>query len=410
MSGTVVQKYGGSSLAGADAIRRVASRIAERRRAGAEVVAVVSAMGNTTDDLAALALSVNERPDRRELDVLLSTGELVSCTLVAMALDALGERAKSLSGWQAGIHTTSRYGRAQISNIDVSPIRGELAEGNIVIVAGFQGIGPARDVTTLGRGGSDTTAVAIAAALGAERCEIFTDVDGIYSADPRLVPEAKKLEEVGFEEMLEMASHGAKMQPRAVELAMAYGVPTYVASSFGEMSGTLIHEGGDMTQEDRVGELRKRVRSIVTSGGFAKVTMLGVPDRPGLAARVFEPLSAADVSVDEIVMNAGPDAHTDFTFTVRDIDLEEALEVVRPMVEEMGGRGTVGEAGLAKVSIVGTGMRDEPGYASRMFGALAEQGINIELITTSEIRITCVISAERLGEAAAALHSTFELG
>ena len=410
MAGIVVQKYGGSSLAGADAIRRVASRIAARRRAGDDVVAVVSAMGDATDELAALALSINERPDRRELDVLLSTGELVSCTLVAMALDALGERARSLAGWQAGIHTTARYGRAQISSIDVSPIRAGLRDGNAVIVAGFQGVAPGRDVTTLGRGGSDTTAVAVAAALGAGRCEIYTDVDGIYTADPRLVPGARRLGEIGFEEMLEMASLGAKMQPRAIELAMAYGVPTYVASSFADAPGTLIHEGGDMTTETGVGELRKRVRGIVTDGGFAKITLLGVPDRPGLAARVFEPLSAADISVDEIVMNAGPDAFTDFTFTVRAADLGAALEVVRPLTEEMGGRGTVGAGGLAKVSVVGTGMRDEPGYASRMFGALAGRGINIELITTSEIRITCIVSEDRLGDSARALHEVFELG
>jgi aspartate kinase len=414
MAGVVVQKYGGSSLADADAVRRVARRIAARRNSGDDVVAVVSAMGDQTDELTALALEVNDRPDRRELDVLLSTGELVSCTLTAMALNALGQPAKSLAGWQAGIHTTSRYGRAQISSIDVSPIRRELDSGNIVVIAGFQGIADDQDVTTLGRGGSDTTAVAIAAALGAERCEIYTNVDGIYTADPKFVPAAHKLDEIGFEEMLEMASYGAKMQPRAVELAMVYNVPTYVASSFTETPGTLIHEGADNMDEnidgDRVGEVRKKVRGIATDKGFVKITMLGVPDRPGLAARVFEPLSAADVSVDEIVMNAGSDAVTDFTFTVTGADLERALEVVQPMTEEMGGRGVVSTGGLAKVSIVGTGMRDEPGYASRMFGALAEHGINIELITTSEIRITCIVSERHVGDAARALHAVFELG
>ena len=410
MSGCVVQKYGGSSLADARAIKAVAGRIAARRRSGRDVVVVVSAMGDRTDELAAMALEIDPAPDRRELDVLLSTGELVSCTLTAMALSALGEPAKSLAGWQAGIHTTSRFGRAQILSIDVSPIRRELARGNTVIIAGFQGIGPEQEVTTLGRGGSDTTAVAVAAALGADRCEIYTDVEGIYTADPNLVPGAERLEEIGFEEMLEMASHGAKMQPRAVELAMVYDVPTYIASSFSEAAGTLVHGGADMTGEGRVGEVRKRVRGIVTDRGFAKITILGVPDRPGLAARVFEPLSAADVSIDEIVMNAGQDAFTDFTFTVRESDLEAALEVVHPLSVEMGGRGTVSSGGLAKVSIVGTGMRDEPGYASRMFGALARSGINIELITTSEIRITCIVAEQSLGEAARALHAVFELG
>ncbi|MDD9994617.1 MAG: aspartate kinase [Dehalococcoidia bacterium] len=410
MAGFVVQKYGGSSLVDARAIKAVAGRIAARRRTGDHVVAVVSAMGDHTDELTALALEVNDRPDRRELDVLLSTGELVSCTLTTMALNALGEPAKSLAGWQAGIQTTSRFGRAQISGIDVSSIHRELGQGNIVIIAGFQGIAPGQEITTLGRGGSDTTAVAVAAALGADRCEIYTDVDGIYTADPRFVPAASKLEEIGFEEMLEMASHGAKMQPRAVELAMVYNVPTYVASSFTDAPGTLIHEGADMTDEKHVGEVRKRVRGIVTDTGFAKITILGVSDRPGLAARVFEPLSAADVSVDEIVMNAGQDAFTDFTFTVRDSDLERALEVVEPLTGEMRGRGTVSAGGLGKVSIVGTGMRDEPGYASRMFGALAEHGINIELITTSEIRITCIVAERHLGDAARALHAVFELG
>ena len=280
MAGFVVQKYGGSSLVDARAIKAVAGRIAARRCTGDQVVAVVSAMGDRTDELTALALEVNERPDRRELDVLLSTGELVSCTLTAMALNALGEPAKSLAGWQAGIQTTSRFGRAQISSIDVSSIRRELDQGNIVIIAGFQGIAPEREITTLGRGGSDTTAVAVAAALGADRCEIYTDVDGIYTADPRFVPAAGKLEEIGFEEMLEMASHGAKMQPRAVELAMVYNVPTYVASSFTDAPGTLIHEGADMTDENRVGEVRKRVRGIVTDRGFAKITILGVPSTP----------------------------------------------------------------------------------------------------------------------------------
>jgi aspartate kinase len=224
------------------------------------------------------------------------------------------------------------------------------------------------------------------------------------------VPAAHKLNEISFEEMLEMASYGAKMQPRAVELAMVYNVPTYVASSFAETPGTLIHEGADMTEGKQVGEVRKKVRGIATDKGFAKITMLGVPDRPGLAARVFEPLSAADVSVDEIVMNAGPDAVTDFTFTAAAADLERALEVVEPMTEEMAGRGVVSVGGLAKVSIVGTGMRDEPGYASRMFGALADHGINIELITTSEIRITCIVSERHVGDAARALNAAFELG
>lgn len=403
----IVQKYGGSSLADAERIRSVAARVASAQRDGNQVVVVVSAMGDTTDELLSLARQVSESPEPREVDVLLSTGELVSCTLMAMALRSMGYAAISLSGAQAGIRTNTSHGRAKIAGIEPKRITHELDSGNIVIVAGFQGITEEMDVTTLGRGGSDTTAVALAAGLGADRCEVYTDVDGIYTADPKLVPDARKLDEVGFDEMLELASYGAKMTARSVELGMAYDVPILVASSFSDAAGTLVHGGAKMNSN--VGELRNRVRGIATDTNVAKITVLGVVDRPGISASLFEPLADADISVDVIVQNASVDGTTDLTFTVERTDLARAMEVVRPVIDDLGAREAVSADNLAKVSIVGTGMQDAPGYASRMFRALADEGINIEMISTSEIRITCIIAESRVGDAARALHAAFRL-
>ena len=403
----IVQKYGGTSLSDSDRIRTVAARIGERHSHGDQVVAVVSAMGESTDDLLALAREVSERPDPREMDVLLSTGELVSCTLVAMALRGMGHNAISLSGAQAGIRTDTSHGRARIAGVEPRRILAELQEGNIVIVAGFQGITEDMDVTTLGRGASDTTAVAIAAGLGAARCEVFTDVEGIYTANPRLVPDARKLDEVGYEEMLELASYGAKMDPRSIELGMVYNVPIVVASSFADTPGTLIHEGAGM--ESRVGEIGNRVRGIATDTNVAKITVRGVVDQPGIAARLFEPLAEADVSVDVIVQNVSVDGTTDMTFTVKRTDLSRALEVVGVVARELGSGGVVSAEHLAKITIVGTGMQNAPGYASRMFRALAAESINIEMIATSEIRITCIVDEGRVADAARSLHAAFEL-
>ena len=403
----IVQKYGGSSLADAKKIHDVARRIARSRDEGNSVIVVVSAMGDTTDELIGLANQISERPDARELDVLLSTGELVSCTLMAMALRTMGYASVSLSGAQAGIRTDSSYGRARIAGVSPERIISEVGKGNIVIVAGFQGITEDLDITTLGRGGSDTTAVAIAAGVEADRCEVYTDVDGIYTADPRLVPKARKLDEVGFEEMLELASYGAKMNPRSIEMGMHYNVPILVASSFTDAKGTLIH--GDIEMNSNVGEIRNRVRGIATDTNVAKITVLGVIDRPGIAASLFEPLANADISVDVIVQNASVDGTTDMTFTVTRTDLARALEVVEPVVKELGSRGTVSDEGLAKLSIVGSGMQDAPGYASQMFRSLASRGINIDAITTSEIRITCLISESQIAEAACTLHDAFRL-
>ena len=403
----IVQKYGGSSLANAEMIKSVAERVASSHNHGAQVVVTVSAMGDSTDGLLQIAGEVSSLPNPRELDVLLSTGELQSCALVSMALQSLGKNSISLSGAQAGILTDSSYGKAKISGLELSRIKDELDSGNIVVVAGFQGITSQYDVTTLGRGASDLTAVALAAGLKADQCEIYTDVDGIYTADPRLVPEAIKLDEIGFEEMLELASYGAKMNPRSIELGMVYGVPIMVASSFGEESGTLIHEVNDMNIN--VGEIRNRVSGIATEKGVAKITLCGVEDRPGIASSLFVPLAEADISVDVIVQNASELGKTDLTFTVKNSDLQRSLLKVEEVVEEIGSNKIDTTVELAKVSIVGTGMQDSPGYASKMFSALANAGINIEMITTSEIRITCIIKENSLADAARVLHEVFEM-
>jgi len=399
----VVQKYGGSSVADAEKIKNVARRVATTKDAGNQVVVVVSAMGDTTDGLIKLACQISEQPTDREFDVLLSTGEIVSSTLLAMALGSLGHRAISLSGAQAGIHTDSSYSRARILRVDTKRVVSELKKGNIVIVAGFQGVSGKRDITTLGRGGSDTTAVALAASLGADICQIYTDVEGVYTADPCLVPQAKKLIEVSYEEMLELATYGAKvMHNRAVELGWLYNVPILVASSFSDSPGTIICKEASM-------EVKNKVSGIVHDTNVAKITVVGVPDHPGIAAGIFEPLARANISIDTIVQNASINNITDLTFTVARTDSLKAMSIVEPVVRSVGGKQCVTDSTLAKVSIVGTGMQNAPGYAARMFRALYQHGINIQLITTSEIRITCIISEDKVKDAIRALHQAFEL-
>ncbi|MCX6009316.1 MAG: aspartate kinase [Chloroflexi bacterium] len=399
----IVQKYGGSSVADAEKIKNVARRIVETKDKGNEVVVVVSAMGDTTDELIQLAKQVNPKPQERELDVLLSTGEIVSSTLLAMALHSLGHKAVSLSGSQAGIETDTTYSKARILHVEPKRVVEELEKGNVVIVAGFQGITKDMDITTLGRGGSDTTAVALAAALKAQICQIYTDVEGVFTADPRLVPEARKLEGIGYEEMLELATLGAKvMHSRAVELGEVYNMPILVASSFSDKSGTIIHGGIPM-------EVRNKVRGIAHDLNVAKVTVVGVPDRPGIASAIFEPLAKANVSIDTIVQNASISNITDLTFTVARGDLDKAMSLVQPIAKSIGAKECVSDSTLAKVSVVGTGMVNTPGYAANMFRALHEQGINIQLITTSEIRITCIIAEDRVTDALKALHKAFEL-
>jgi aspartate kinase len=399
----IVQKYGGSSVADAGRIKNVARRITAARDEGNQVVVVVSAMGDTTDELIEMAYQITNRPDVREFDTLLSTGELVSSTLLAMALKEMGYQAISLSGAQAGIRTDSVHSRARILKVEARRVVKELEKGNIVIVAGFQGVTDEMDVTTLGRGGSDTTAVALAASLGAEGCQIYTDVEGVYTADPRLVPEAHPLAEIGYDEMLEMATYGTKvMHPRAVELGELYGIPILVASSFSKEPGTLIHGGASM-------EVRNKVRGVAYDLDVAKITVVGVSDQPGIALSIFQPLAEAGISVDTIVQNAGVDNITDLTFTVARSDLAEAMRVVKPIAGFIEARECISDASLGKVSIVGTGMQNTPGYAAKMFQVLSEQGINIQMIATSEIRITCIIDEAKVKKAVRALHRAFDL-
>jgi len=399
----VVQKYGGSSVANVDRIRNVARHIARSRDSGNQVVVVVSAMGDSTDDLIALANKITDQPDSREMDFLLSTGEIVSASLMAMALQKMGYKAISLSGRQAGIRTDNSYSKAKILKVESDRIVQELNKGNIVIVAGFQGITNESDVTTLGRGGSDTTAVALAISLQACACERYTDVDGIYTADPRICPEAHKLKEIGYDEMLELTCSGSKaIHYRAVELAGVYNMPVLVASSFIEAPGTLIHGGESM-------EVRNKVRGIAHDTDVAKITVIGIPNQPGIAASIFEPLARAGISVDTIVQNAFMEDVTDLTFTVAKSDLEKALKVIEPISNSIGSKEVAADSRLGKVSIVGTGMQNTPGYAARMFSTLSQEGINIQLITTSEIRITCIIEEARVKDAILSLHRAFEL-
>jgi aspartate kinase len=399
----IVQKYGGSSVANADKIRNVARRIATTKDAGNQVVAVVSAMGDTTDKLIELARSLTNQPPAREFDILLSTGEIVSSTLLAMTLEAMGYKAVSFSGAQAGIKTDTTYNRARILGIDPKRIVRELDKGKTVVVAGFQGITEDMDTTTLGRGGSDTTAVALAVGLGADECQIYTDVEGIYTADPRLIPQARRLNEIDYEEMLELATYGAKViHPRAVELGELFNIPILVASSFTNNPGTLIHGGVLM-------EIRNKVSGITHDLNVAKITVVGIPDRPGIASSIFEPLAEAGISVDTIVQNASIENITDLTFTITKGDLAEAMKVIKPIAESIGARQYASDSKLGKISVIGTGMQNTPGFAARMFSTLSLENINIELITTSEIRITCIINETRVGEAVRALHRAFEL-
>jgi aspartate kinase len=399
----IVQKYGGSSIADAEKIKNVARRVIAAKEAGNRVVVVVSAMGKTTDGLIDLARQINPVPDERELDVLLSTGEIVSSTLLSMALANMGYKAVSLSGAQAGIRTDDSHSKARIVHIEPKRIMKELDDDYIVIVAGFQGITEDMNITTLGRGGSDTSAVALAISLKASMCQIYTDVDGVLTADPRLVPEARKLDEIGYEEMLELATYGAKvMHSRAVELGELFKMPILVASSLNDTPGTLIHGGVSM-------EVRNKVTGIAHDLNVAKVTVVGVPDRPGIASAIFEPLASANVSIDTIVQNASIDNITDVSFTVSRGDLDKAMAIVNQVAADIGARECVSDATLGKVSIIGTGMQNTPGYAATMFRTLSEKGINIQLITTSEIRITCILSQDQLKDAVKALHKAFAL-
>jgi aspartate kinase len=402
----IVMKFGGTSVAGAEQIRGAAERIVDAKAEGRGVVAVLSARGKMTDELVQMAREISPDPFPREMDMLLSVGERISCALCAMAIHDLGSEVISLSGSQAGIVTDTSHTKAKILDVRADRIRGALGDGNIVLVAGFQGVSTARDVTTLGRGGSDTTAVALAAALGAEVCEIYTDVDGVFSADPRIVPDVRKLPILSFEEMLEMAASGARvLQLRSVEYARNYGVRIHVRPSFGDGSGTLV-VGEDETME------RPLVTAVTHSTDEARVTLTGVPDRPGIAARIFGALAAADVNVDMIVQNepVSTDRSAEISFTVPKTDVNVARRSLEALTGDLGLDAVITNEQMGKVSVVGAGMRSHPGVAAKVFQTLGEKEINIEMISTSPIKISCVIAADRVPDAVRALHETFELG
>lgn len=402
----VVQKYGGSSVATTEKIAAVAKRIAKRAE-DAGMVVVVSAMGDTTDELISMARQLCVSPDDREMDKLLATGEQASSALMAMALHELGKKAVSLTGGQAGIITESTAGKARILTIDAKRLREELEAGNIVVVAGFQGVtanASWADITTLGRGGSDTTAVALAAALKADCCEIYTDVDGVFTADPRICADARKLGTISYEEMLEMAGQGARvMHSRAVELGEIYSVEILVANSTKDVPGTLIKK------EDPEMEVRNPVTGIAHDTDVTRFTVAAVPDMPGIASKLFHTLAVKNINVDVIVQNVGIAGHADVSFTVHDADVEKAQKAIDPVVKEIEAGQVVLDQNVAKVSIVGSGIRSNPGYADKMFTALAGEGINILSITTSEIRITCLIERDKIKNAVKVLHKAFEL-
>ena len=397
----VVQKYGGTSVGNVERIKNVAARVARTHRAGHHVVVVVSAMAGETNRLLGLAKEVAGVPDERESDALVATGEQVTAALTALALREIGVTARSFLGHQIRIETDNAYGRARIVRIDDGRLRQTVGEGAVAVVAGFQGVDGEGSITTLGRGGSDTSAVALAAALKADVCEIYTDVDGVYTSDPRIVPLAKKLERIAYDEMLELASLGAKvLQIRSVEFAKRYRVPVHVRSSFNDSDGTWVVEE-DPTMEE------VSVAGVAYDRDEAKLTLLRVPDRPGVAAKVFGPIARANIVVDMIIQNASADGTTDITFTVPKTDFDKARAMLETTAREVGAQGIAGETNVAKVSIVGVGMRTHAGIAARMFDVLAAEGINVQMISTSEIKISVVIDAKYTELAVRTLHDAF---
>lgn len=403
----IVQKFGGSSVADADGMRRVAKRVSDTQAAGNQVVVIVSAMGDTTDDLIALASQVTDDPPRREMDMLLATGEQQSASLLAMTLIQMGFSAISLSGEQAGYHTDGVYSRARIRTMDCSRIMNELDAGKIVVVTGFQGIDDRGDINTLGRGGSDTSAVAMAVAIKADVCEIFTDVEGIYTADPRVVKKARKLQSISYDEMLEMAAMGALvLQPRSVEVAKQYNVKMHVRSSFNNAEGTMVQEVASMERE-----LEKElvVSGVAHDKNVLKVSIFGLSDVPGIAAKVFSALADEKINVDMIIQSGDKDNRNDISFTTTRDDKQKVEKTISKIVKDMNAEGYELIDNLAKVSIVGAGMITNPGVAARMFRTLADAEINIDLIATSEIKISCAIDEHRLEEAVIALHTAFDL-
>ena len=402
----VVQKYGGTSVGNLDKIARVAKKVIRTKEEGNDVVVVLSAMSGETDRLIQLAQKAADEPDPREYDSLVSTGEQVTVTLLAIMLNGMGYPAKSFLGFQVRVRTDNAFQKARILDVDTEAIRAELKKGVIVVVAGFQGIDPENNITTLGRGGSDTSAVALAAALKADVCDIYTDVDGVYTTDPNICSNARRLDRITYDEMLEMARAGAKvLQPRSVELAKKFNVPVYVKSSFTDEGGTLV------TREEKEMEMEKEVVSGVTyDRDQAKITVIHVPDRPGVAARIFMPLSEKNIVVDMIIQNASIQGHTDLTFTVSRKDIREATQIISDVVRDVGAEKLEVDDNVAKVSIIGVGMISHSGVAARMFDTLAREGINIMMISTSEIKVSCVVEAKYTELAVTVLHDAFGLG
>ncbi|MBM7623857.1 aspartate kinase [Sporohalobacter salinus] len=401
--GIIVQKYGGSSVANPDRIKRVAQRVVKRKQKGDQVVAVVSALGDTTDELIELSRKVTDNPPKREYDMLVSTGEQVSVALLAMAINELGESVISLTGSQVGIITDDLHSKAQILEINPTRLEKELSENKIVVVAGFQGVTINNDITTLGRGGSDTTAVALATKLDAEVCEIYTDVDGIYTADPQIVKSASKLNEVSYDEMLELAHLGAQvLQPRSVEFAKHYGIKLAVRSSFNYKPGTYVKEVGAL-------EKKKVVTGVACNTDEVKISLIGVPDRPGIAYQIFEALADANINVDMIIQNVHRGEVNDITFTIDEEDLNETRELLDELQTNLVIKNIVYDSDVAKVSIVGAGMVTNPGVAANMFEALGREDINIEMISTSEIKVSCLINKSSADEAVKSIHNIFDL-
>jgi aspartate kinase len=402
-------KFGGSSVADAEKIKRVANRVINKKKQGNRVVVVVSAPGDMTDDLIALADGVAEHHDEREMDMLLSTGEQVSIALLSMAIKNLGYKAISLTGGQAGIYADATYTKARITKIIPTKVKKQLSSGKIVIVAGFQGINPSDDITTLGRGGSDLTAVALAAALNANSCEIYTDVDGVYTTDPRIVKNARKIHYISYEEMLEMAGSGAQiMQARSIEVGKKFGIPIHVRSTFIEKEGTII------TDENKINRRRKKMEEVVVSAVTydkkqVKLSLSDVPDRPGIAAIVFGALAKGGINVDMIIQSAAQARYNDISFTINTADLKKAMQILENVKKKLHADKIICEDKIAKVSIVGVGMRSHPGVAAKMFESLAKAKINIEMISTSEIKISCVIRETEVAKAVTVLHKAFGL-
>jgi aspartate kinase len=400
----LVQKFGGSSVADVERIKRVAKRVVSYKKRGWSIVVVVSALGDTTDELIELAGQITDDPPAREMDMLLSTGEQISCSLLAMAIDKLRYKAISFTGGQVGIKTDTTHTRAKIVDISAERIKEELRKGKIVIVAGFQGVTQDQDITTLGRGGSDLTAVALAKAVGADNCEIYTDVEGIYTADPRLVPAAKKLKQITYDEMLEMASLGAQvMQARSIEVAKKFDIPVHVRSSFDEAEGTLILKEADK-MEDFV------ISGVTLNKNEAKITVCDVPDQPGIAAKLFREVSRYGINVDTIIQNVSRKGHTDVSFTVPLADLLKAKKLMQKISQKIKADKVLEDRDIARVSIVGVGMKTHPGVAAKMFEALAQKKINIDMITTSEISISCIIHKKNAEKAVRSIHKKFGLG